>query len=66
MADLSFRPDPDPHPAPTSSANPPASAWVAGLKSGLLTALKYLCILAVTIILVIGLMQSAAECIRRT
>ena len=56
MADLSFRPDPEPPPAaPPNPAKPPAPAWVAGLKSGLLTVCKFLCILVVTIIMIVGL-----------
>ncbi len=54
MADL-FTPDPEHDaPAPPQPAKPPAPAWVRGLKSGLLTVLKFLCILAVTVLMFIG------------
>ena len=56
MPDL-FAPDPEHHaPAPPQPAKPPAPAWVAGLKGGLLTVLKFLCILTVTVLMVIGFM----------
>ncbi len=39
MADLSFRPDPEPPPPPKPERRPPP--WVAGCKSGLLTVLSF-------------------------
>ena len=55
MADLSFRPDPEPHAPPAGPTKPPAPAWVAGLKGGLLTALRFLCSAAILVILIAGL-----------
>jgi len=48
MADLSFRPDPEPHPeaAPKTQKQPPT--WLAGCKSSMLTVLAFLFLLTMT------------------
>jgi hypothetical protein len=44
VADLSFKPDPEP-PTPPKPEKPPHPPWVAGCKSGLLTVLTFLFLL---------------------
>jgi len=53
MPDL-FAPDPEHHAPAPQRAKPPAAAWVAGCKSGLLTVLAFFFLLAMTVIMFIG------------
>ena len=53
MADLSFKPDPEP-PAPSKPDRPPAPAWLTGCKSGLLTVLSFFFLLAMTLVMCAG------------
>lgn len=57
MADLSFKPDPEP-PAPPKPDKPPHPAWVAGCKSGLLTVLTFLFLLLMLFVMCGGFLAT--------